>query len=100
LILSGEPPLAILALLARQIRLCWQAKDGTMRGVAVPQLAQKMGVPPFVVKNYVQEASHFTESDLKRIHQAIRKADLALKSTGTSPEILLEALVLSLCLKK
>jgi DNA polymerase-3 subunit delta len=100
LILSGEPPLAVLALLARQIRLCWQAKDGAAQGLTPPQLAQKMGVPPFVVKNYTQEASHFTESDLYRIHQAIRKTDLALKSTGTSPEIMLEALVLSLCLKK
>ena len=59
-----------------------------------------MVFPRFVVKNYTQEASHFTESAFYRIHQAIRKTDLALKSTGTSPEIMLEALVLSLCLKK
>jgi len=100
LVLSGESPLAILALLARQIRLCWQARDGVERGLSVSQMAQKLAIPPFVVKNYVQEASHFSEADLYRLHQAIRKADLTLKSTGTAPEILLEALVLSLCMKK
>ncbi|GLI36236.1 DNA polymerase III subunit delta [Desulforhabdus amnigena] len=97
LVLSGEAPLAILALLARQIRLVWQVKDGLQRGLALAQIAQGTGLSPFVVKNYVQQASQFSESVLLHAHQALRNADIAIKSSGSAPEMILECLVLDLC---
>lgn len=97
LILAGEPPLAILALLARQVRLIWQVKDGLERKMSAPQIAQRLNLSPYVIKNYVDQAPHFTEIELYRTHEAICEADLALKSTGTAPELVLETLIFSLC---
>lgn len=97
LLLSGESPLGILALLARQIRLLWQAKDGMARNIPAAELAQKLGLPSTVVGNYTQQATTFSEAELYRIHRVIRETDWALKSTGTAPQLLLEALVLRLC---
>lgn len=100
LILAGEPPLVILSLLARQVRLVWQVKDGLSHGMAAAQIAQRISLSPYVIKNYVEQTSHFTETELYLTHQAICEADLALKSTGISPELILETLVFSLCQRK
>jgi len=97
LIRSGEPPLVILALLARQIRIIWQVKDASGRGVATSELAQRLKLPPTVLKNYAKQASSFSEDQLKLFHRALRETDLTMKSAGTSPETLLEALILGLC---
>jgi DNA polymerase-3 subunit delta len=95
--LSGESPLGILALLARQIRLVWQVRDGQQRGLPLPEIGQGIGLSQFVVKKYLQQASQFSESELFSAHRALRHADRALKSSGTSPERILESLVLELC---
>jgi DNA polymerase III subunit delta len=97
LLLAGEQPLVILALLARQIRILWQAKDGVSRKISAADLSQSLGLPATVVRNYVQQAEHFSESELYRIHRMIRETDLTLKSTSTPPQMQLEALVLKLC---
>jgi len=52
------------------------------------------------VNRYVQQAQSFSEAELYRIHGLIREADLAIKSTGTAPPLLIEALVLKLCRPK
>jgi DNA polymerase III subunit delta len=97
LLLAGEQPLVILALLARQIRILWQAKDGTRRKISASELSRILNLPAAVVRNYIQQAEYFSEAELYRIHRAIRETDIALKSTGTAPQLQLEALVLELC---
>jgi DNA polymerase III subunit delta len=97
LLLAGEQPLVILALLARQIRILWQAKDGAKRKMPMAELGRSLNLYPAVLRNYLQQAELFPEAELYRVHRAIREADLALKSTSTSPQRHLEALVLDLC---
>ena len=100
LLLAGEHPLGILGLLARQVRLLWQAKDGAARRLPTVELAKKLGLSYGLVNSYAQQAESFSEAELYRIHGIIRDTDLAIKSTGTSPQLLLEALVLKLCQTK
>jgi DNA polymerase III subunit delta len=97
LLLAGEQPLVILALLARQIRILWQAKDGVNRKLSTGDLSQKLNLYPNILRSYVQQAEYFSEAELYRIHRVIRETDIALKSTGTAPQLQLEALVLNLC---
>jgi DNA polymerase-3 subunit delta len=97
LLLAGEQPLVILALLARQIRLLWQAKDGVKRKIPTGELGQKLNLYPAILRSYTQQAEYFSEAELYQIHRVIRDTDLALKSTSTAPHLLLEALVLKLC---
>lgn len=99
LLLSGEPPLAVLALLVRQIRLVWQCKDASQRGSSLAELSRRLNLPSFVVKNYLAEAEQFSEAELRAAHQLLQQADLALKSTGTPAAEILEALVFQLCQK-
>ncbi len=97
LLLAGEQPLVILALLARQIRILWQAKDGVKQKMPTAELGRSLNLYPAVLRNYMQQAEFFSEVELYRIHRVIRETDLALKSTGTAPQRHLEALVLKLC---
>lgn len=99
LLLSGEPALKILASLAWQIRVLWQVKDGLRSGMPEVQLSEKLKLHAFVVKKAREQAVRFSDSDLYEILDAIRQADLAIKSTGSSPEAMLEELLIGLCLK-
>jgi DNA polymerase-3 subunit delta len=97
LLLAGDSPLGILALLSRQIRVVWQVKDGLEEGVHLEALAQKLRLPGFAVRDYARQAAQFSELRLARMHQIVRETDSALKGSGTSPEKLMELLIIDLC---
>lgn len=100
LTLSGQPPLVILSLLARQIRILWQVKEGVENNVPLPEIAREAGLPLFVVQGHAGQAAAFTHEELYGAHALIRRADLSMKSTGTNPAWILESVVVSLCLNK
>jgi DNA polymerase-3 subunit delta len=98
LLLAGEAPLAVLALLARHLRILWQVQDGLERGLSVEAIGQKIKLPVWVLKKeYLPNVGLFSPEALFRAHRAMVACDVALKSTAGSPESLLEALVLGLC---
>ena len=97
LLASGAEPLPLLGLLARQIRITWQIKDAVLRGLDQGETARRIGLPPFVVKKASGQAALFSEDDLARAHREICRTDIALKSSGAPPELLLESLVVGLC---
>lgn len=100
LLLAGEQPLVVFALLARHIRLVWQVRDGLDRGVSPQEIGKKLNLYPSAMKNYVQQAKAFTQERLYRFHQALCETDMALKLSSTSSATLLEEFVLSLCMQK
>jgi DNA polymerase III subunit delta len=99
LIISGEPPLKLLSSLAWQIRTLWQVKGGLGQGMSEAQLSERLKLHPFAVKKACEQAGRFSEADLHGMHDAIRRADIAVKSTGSPPELILESLLLDLCRK-
>jgi DNA polymerase-3 subunit delta len=98
LLLGGEAPLAILGLLARQVRLIWQVKDGMERGMGASELGRRLNLYPGVMSQYVEQARGFSEARLEEFHEAVRASDVLIKSSGVSPEMILESLILSMCL--
>jgi len=60
-------------------------------------MAQTLRLPEFVIRKYVQQAALFSPDRFPRIHEALRQADIAMKSTGLSPVTVLEDLVVRLC---
>ena len=98
LMLAGEPPLKILSNLAWQIRMVWRVKDGLRQGVPEEELPKRLGSRPFIVKKAREQALRFSDARLYQMVEAVGQTDIAIKSTATSPELLLEELVLNLCL--
>lgn len=97
LLLAGQHPLGILGLLARQVRMVWQVKDGLERGMSKAEIGERLGLKPYVIGKYAEQATRITHKDLLQTHRAILEADIAMKSTRLPHEAVLESLVLSLC---
>ena len=60
-----EPPMRILFLMSRQFNLILQAKELTMNDTSSNEMAKKMGVQSFVVRNYQNFARQYSSKQLK-----------------------------------
>ena len=125
---SGEPPIKVNALIARQIRLTLQAKLLTEQGELKPTvdrmnyqsfadnvfkpLATKMSnsLPtaaqvnllkqnPYAAYKVIQAIPFFSTEELIRGLEQTLEADVQLKSSQLDPECILEQLVYELCTK-
>lgn len=121
---QGEPPLKVFSMIAREIRLLFQAKlliasgrlasfqpgmdygrfqkaiypvlnklsgDGRMEGIAL--VSQK----PYASYQVLTHAGRFTRTELAGYLELLVRTDLALKTTGHDPRLLLERVLIQIC---
>lgn len=96
---TGQEPLKLLNLLARQIRLTWQAKQLQAAGCAVDQLAGKIGVHPYVAQRVAAQGKKFSTHQLRHSLECLQEADWSVKSGRRDPETMMQLLIVSLCKK-
>jgi DNA polymerase-3 subunit delta len=120
---QGIPPLMIMAMITREIRFLLHAKlliaSGRLKGFSAnmdygrfqkavyPSLKQWTGEGeeqvdlvsqhPYVVYQSLKNAGRFTRSELAGSLEMLVRIDLALKSTGQEPRLLLERFLLAVC---
>jgi len=94
---SQEPPLKILALLARQLRTLAKVRSALKSGLKEQEAAQKAGAPPFKARDLAQLARRFDEAQLHRAFKTLAEADLSLKGSKVPGPRLLERAILELC---
>ena len=90
-----EPPMRILALIARQCNLLLQAKELQTHGFGNSAVAGKLGVPPFAVGRYLKQASRFSASTLRQAVRQCVEADEAVKTGRMNDMMSVEVLILS-----
>ncbi|HEX4925233.1 MAG TPA: DNA polymerase III subunit delta [Bdellovibrionales bacterium] len=93
----GESPIGILALVSRHIRILMTVKDGLREGLTAGQLGSRVGVPPFFMKQYVEQSRQWSDDKLNDAHTALLLTDRALKSSPVTPHIWLENFILKTC---
>ncbi len=93
---AGEHPLKILSLLNRQVRLLWQAKDLLKSGCSSRQIADELGVMPFIGEKLVRQCKGFDEQILKEAVLSLAEADRDLKS-GRATGVVLEKIMIAMC---
>lgn len=93
---AGEPPLKILSLLARQVRMLWQAQEMSANSRGSREIATRLGVPPFIGEKMVRQSRQFSLSALKQASLALADADLGLKTSKTD-SVVLEKIIIELC---
>ena len=125
---SGEPPIKVNALIARQIRLMLQAKllveNGKLNPTVVrlnykkfldtvfkvfsaelaellPQSAQLnlFKQNPYAAFKVIQSIPYFGTNELTKALQKVLDADIHLKSSQLAPESIMEQLVYEICAK-
>jgi DNA polymerase-3 subunit delta len=97
LLADREPPLRILALVARQLRTLARIRTGLVAGLRAQEAAQRAGAPPFKARDLAQLASRFDAPALARAFAIVAQADLDLKGSRVPAPRVLERALLSLC---
>jgi DNA polymerase-3 subunit delta len=90
---NREPPLRIQAMLLRQLRQIWRAKELAAANVSRAEMAAAVGLPPFFLDDALVPARRMSVAALRRSFERLYQADRAFKSSRVDPEVQLTRLV-------
>jgi DNA polymerase III subunit delta len=96
LLSDREPPLRILAMVARQLRMVAKMRDALASGLKPIDAAKVAGAPPFKAQDLATSAKRFSPAQIATAFRTLSEADRALKSSTRTPEIVLEEALLRL----
>jgi DNA polymerase-3 subunit delta len=96
LLASREPPLRILAMVARQLRMVGRMQSALAAGAPPQDAARQAGAPPFKARDLAAAARRFPPRVLARAFSVVAETDLALKGSKRPPDTVLEGAILEL----
>ncbi len=88
---QGEPPIKVLVMVTRQLRLILATKS---LGSDQSQLAATLGVHPYVAQKLARQAANFSVQQLRAALETCLEVDIALKTGKGAPAILMELAVI------
>jgi DNA polymerase-3 subunit delta len=94
---DGEAPLLILAVLARHFRQIWKVRELLEKKMPANEIGKSAGINPYFLQGIIRQAKNYTVPGLKKVFAQFFELDLALKSSGGKPVLLMERLVMDLC---
>ena len=95
---QGEEPTRAVAMITRHFQLLLKAKMLMGKSLPRDKMAAELGVAPFFLSGYLEQAQRRSASWLWAGLSALREADWCLKSQGRRQEhLVLELLVAKLC---
>lgn len=89
-----EPPMRILFLLAKQYRQLLQVKQFAEAGLAQQEMASKLGVPSFAVRNIASCARAYTISELEQAIKDFVDAEESVKMGRLEDKLSVELLII------
>ncbi|MET0339564.1 MAG: DNA polymerase III subunit delta [Polyangiales bacterium] len=92
-----EPPLKILGLVARQLRIVARMRSALRSGLKPQEAAQKAGAPGFKARDLAVSAKRFDDAQMARAFRTLAEADLQLKGSKVPGPRVLEQALLDLC---
>lgn len=99
-VLREEHPLKVLTLIVRQIRLLLGANALRRQGGNVSEAGNILGIrSPYEAQKIWQQAQKLKEGDLEEALTACLQTEIALKTGGGDPVLLLEMLIIRFCVK-
>ena len=98
---EGEEPTRAVAMVTRHFQLLLKAKGLMDKSLPRDKMAAELGVAPFFLSGYLEQAQRRPTSWLWAGLSALKEADWCLKSQGRRQEhLVLELLVAKLCKKR
>ena len=95
-----EPPLRLLAMVARQLRIVARMREALSEGLRPQEAAKRAGAPPFKAADLTESARRFTADSLGEAFALIAETDRALKGSKRPPDVILQDAVLELCAER
>ncbi|KUO78452.1 MAG: DNA polymerase III subunit delta [Desulfosporosinus sp. BRH_c37] len=96
-VLRKEPALKVLALLVRQVRLLLGCDSLRRRGGNVAEAPSALGISPFEAQKVWQQSVRLSTKQLSKALSECLNTDLALKTGGGDPGLLLEIMIIKFC---
>ncbi len=81
LIAERNEPLMLLAAFSKAIRSAFDCKLYAKQGFTAPEIARKLGIRDFIVKNTLTSANKTSETKLEKVLSSSIKTDILLKSS-------------------
>lgn len=97
LLFTGETPLKIQALLARQFRIIWQVKLLNSQGYTEKDIANQLSIPHFLVPKAISQGRNFSDRDLAKAFKTLIDMEFDIKTGRMDPKLSLEVLIARLC---
>ena len=96
-VLRKEPALKVLALLVRQVRLLLGCDALRRRGGNVAEAPSALGISPYEAQKVWQQSVRMSTKQLSKALAECLNTDLALKTGGGDPGLLLEIMIIKFC---
>ena len=93
---SGEPPLLIVAMMARHCRQVLIAKDCLRQGFKSRDIGTAAQIPPFILDQFLQQARSFDLAAAQEMHMRLADIDRRLKSSTLDGRMLIEEVICAL----
>ncbi|NLF79886.1 MAG: DNA polymerase III subunit delta [Clostridia bacterium] len=97
LLLQGEPPQKLLAMLGTQYRNTLAVRDLLERGYTHQEAARRLGLNPYAAKKCAAQARYYQNRQLTKALEALLAADIAHKKGEGEIRDLLETAILRIC---
>ncbi len=97
LLADREPPLKILAMVSRQLRMIAKMRQALGSGLSAEDAAREAGAPPFKARELERAARRFTLPHLANAFSVVSETDGLLKGSRRPDDALLQEAVLRLC---
>ncbi|MDR3601645.1 MAG: DNA polymerase III subunit delta [Desulfosporosinus sp.] len=96
-VLREEHPLKVLALLVRQVRLLLGCNAWRRQGGNVAEAPSRLGISPYETQKVWQQSVRLSTEQLEKALSECLNTDLALKTGGGEPGLLLEMMIIKFC---
>jgi len=93
LLAEGIAPLLILSMMVRHFRQLWKTRELLDQGEGKQDLCRRIGINPYFLDGLVKQARQFSSVQYRQAFELFLEVDMALKSSGAHPAVLLERLV-------
>lgn len=93
---DNEPPLRLLAMLARQVRILIQVSELRDEGMSQSAIAKRLKLHRYVVQKGAAQAFNFTMAQLESAHKLLVQTDWMIKTGEMEDVLALDMLVVDL----
>ncbi len=93
---SGEPAVAIVAMIARHFRQLLIAKELLEDGKPAAEIAAAAQIPPYFLDGLLRQARSYNRETARKIYSRLAVIDDRIKSSRVDPRAMLEALICSM----
>ncbi len=89
----GEAPAGMVAMLARHFGILWRLHQLNAERVIPAEMAKKVGVHPYFLKEYLEHLKHYSRSAVEDALLTLTRADEQLKTSSGDPHVVMDILL-------